>query len=376
MDITFQKTSEQIIQQSEERFRNLTETLPQLIWETDGKGAQKYASVRWKEYTGLEHISDETWEKIIHPEDMPIVTSAWMDSLATGHLYKTEARLKNHKDEYRWHFIQGVPIRNENDEIHKWIGSCTDIHYQKTITENLENLVSERTKELQRSNEDLQEFAHVASHDLKEPVRKVRTFASRLYAEYGDQLPETAKTYVVKMEAAVKRMYSMIDGVLLYSTLNGTGETQEIIDLNKIVHNIENDLELVIQQKNAIIQYKDLHPINGFPILIYQLFYNLINNSLKFSKPGSSLISVTSSLSANGVEITVSDNGIGFDQAYSEKIFKTFSRLNSKDKYEGTGLGLALCKKIVERHKGTIRAQGKEDSGASFVISLPTTQEH
>ena len=169
----------------------------------------------------------------------------------------------------------------------------------------------------------------------------------------------------------------MIDGVLNYSTLNQEQQPTERLDLNNILEHIETDLELAIQQKNATIRRGPLPQIEGASVLIYQLFYNLINNSLKFSRqeaaPVISLLA--SSPDSKGiVRISIEDNGIGFEQMYADRIFDTFTRLNSKDQFEGTGLGLALCKKIVERHHGTISATGKPGEGAVFTIEIPTIQ--
>jgi light-regulated signal transduction histidine kinase (bacteriophytochrome) len=152
------------------------------------------------------------------------------------------------------------------------------------------------------------------------------------------------------------------------------------VDLDKVIKNIETDLEVIIQEKHAIIHYKDLPALEGSPILIYQLFYNLVNNSLKFAKAGEAPeVSITSkAIYPEGkgfTQIVIRDNGIGFEQEQAEKIFNTFARLNSKDNYEGTGLGLALCKKIVERHHGTIEATGEINKGATFTITLPLKQK-
>ncbi len=388
-DITLQKTSEQNIRQSEENFRTLAETLPQLVWMTNEKGEQLYASSKWKEYTGIQPEGTETWQQMIHPDDFAILAHTWQQSMETGNLYRAEARMKNAAGEYHWHFVQGEAIVNEEEKIVKWIGAFTDIHDQKTLAEKLENLVAERTKELARSNEDLQQFAHVASHDLKEPVRKIKMYGSVLLSEFGELIPGKGKIYMGKIETAANRMYDMIDGVLLYSSLNAVVQTAEKIELNTVMLDIESDLEIMIQQKEATIEYKNLHGIKGSGVLIHQLFYNLVNNALKFSNPNKkTTITIHSSIITQKdvatnialtpgmeyVKIIVKDNGIGFNADHSESIFITFSRLNSKDKYEGTGLGLALCKKIVERHKGFIYADGKEGEGATFTIILPVNE--
>jgi signal transduction histidine kinase len=234
---------------------------------------------------------------------------------------------------------------------------------------------------LQKSNEDLQQFAHVASHDLKEPVRKIRIFSSRLRDEYGAALPEQARVFLHKIDQATARMYSMIEGVLAYSILNGSEQTIGPIDLNVVFANIEIDLEVTIGEKGASLVRGRLLQIEGASVLIYQLFYNLVNNSLKFARVGvPPVIEVVAKvLQGEGsteamAEITLTDNGIGFEQEHTDRIFDTFARLHARDKYEGTGLGLALCRKIVDRHQGSIRATGEKNKGAVFVIRLPLIQ--
>ncbi|HEX8356919.1 MAG TPA: ATP-binding protein, partial [Segetibacter sp.] len=379
-DINDQVLAEEKIKESENMFRTLADTLPQLIWMTDEKGKYMYASAQWYEYTGVNPSLENASEQFVHPADMQALLKVWKNSLQSGATYYAEARLKSKHGEYRWHFVKGEPVKSDDGKVIKWIGAFTDINDQKTLNQKLEQLVTERTRELARSNEDLQQFAHVASHDLKEPVRKVRTFISRMQVEFGNELPERVKTYLSKIEGAANRMYAMIDGVLLYSTLSTGEKAFEQIDLNETISSIASDLEVLIYQKDAVIEYDHLPTFQGSPILIYQLFYNLLTNSLKFTSPNTKpFITIKSEtwlknkeLQGNSFKITVRDNGIGFRQDHAEKIFQTFARLNPKDKYEGTGLGLALCKKIVERHSGSISAKGEVGKGACFEIVLPT----
>ncbi|HZY83140.1 MAG TPA: ATP-binding protein [Cyclobacteriaceae bacterium] len=245
----------------------------------------------------------------------------------------------------------------------------------KLLADELEKRVVQRTHELQRSNEDLQQFAHVASHDLKEPVRKIKTYGNRLDSELSSS-DEKSKAYVRKILGAAERMSTMIEGVLNYASMDGSRRQFETINLNDVFNDIEQDLEVLFGQKHGSIVRGDLPSICGVKVLIHQLFYNLINNSLKFSKKDQTpVITVESKvLEIDGNEfarITISDNGIGFDSAYSKMIFDAFSRLHSKDNYDGTGLGLSLCKKIVERHGGTIEAFGQPGKGAIFTLMLP-----
>lgn len=262
----------------------------------------------------------------------------------------------------------------------------------RVLAEQQEFLVEQRTRELeqsnqelQRSNEDLQQFAHVASHDLKEPVRKVLTFHGRLIHEFAAILPEKANMYLSRMEVAARRSYSMIEGLLHYAKVDSATKVPEPVDLNEVLRHIETDLDVVVHQKDATLQYGRLPVIAGAPDLIYQLFYNLVVNALKFSiadvppqikiwaQEGDTAMrqGTDGLLQTDGVTIFVQDNGVGFDQEHAEKIFQTYARLHSKDKYEGSGLGLALCRKIVERHNGSIAARGIKGEGATFTITLP-----
>jgi signal transduction histidine kinase len=191
---------------------------------------------------------------------------------------------------------------------------------------------------------------------------------------------QQSHNFLDKILESASRMNTMIDGVLTYSTMNAADLKIEMVDLNALIVSIENDLEVLIQQKQAAIVYEDLPSVEGTQVLLYQLFYNLINNSLKFCKdtegPQITLSALVTEIA--GIDyslISVSDNGIGFDAEFNEKIFNTFTRLNPKTRYDGTGLGLSLCKKIVERHHGWIVAQGREGVGATFKIALPFRQK-
>jgi PAS domain S-box-containing protein len=289
-----------------------------------------------------------------------------------------------------------VPVINEQGEVEAVAGTTRDITEIKLAEEalqrnreELEALVEERTKALHRSNEDLLQFAHVSSHDMKEPARKISLFASLLLEESHQQLDTKGLNYLNRIASSAKRLYAMIEGVLSYSSLQGMEQSAGPVDLNNILEGIENDFEIVIQQKQASLQYQDLPVIEGFSLLSSQLFSNLISNSLKFSQANVPPVIRISAAPMSPEEvlseklderraytkITLTDNGIGFAQQYADRIFQIFSRLNSKDQFEGTGLGLALCRKIVERHGGIIRASSQENEGATFSIILPLRKQ-
>lgn len=375
------------LERSREEFRKLADFVPQIVWTARPDGTVDYYNKKWYEITGArETTGEQSWVGILHPEDVGPSLTAWYRSVEKGIPYEAEYRFRDVRtDSYRWFLGRALPVRDENGTIIKWFGTGTDIHDQKIQKERLEELVAQRTLDLKRSNEDLQQFAHVASHDLKEPVRKIRTFSQRLAEEYGAMVPEKGRTFIDKIQASSERMAHMIDSILSYSVVTATEMEEEAINLNILLEGITSDLELLILQKEASINIEKLPGIKGIPTLIYQLFYNLINNALKFSKtdtpaviqiygrklPAEEIASFDLRKSGSYVEIIVKDNGIGFSQEYADKVFNVFTRLNSRDKYEGTGLGLALCRKIVHRHGGVIRAKSAEGEGAEFHIILP-----
>lgn len=385
IDITERKKAELEIRTREERFRLLATTIPQIVWTTDAAGKTDYISDQWEVFTGQrpeEGVKD--FSKLVHPQDLPHITGKWNVALASGKAWEGEYRLQNiHTGQYRWMLGKCVPLKDAQGNVLKWIGSASDIHEFKEQSSWLELQVQERTRALKElnqslkvSNEDLQQFAHVASHDLKEPIRKIKTFGNRLLDDYRQLLPEKGTSFLTKILSATDRMYAMVEGVLSYSTMSAADQPASPVDLNDVIRNIETDLEVLIAEKNARISSEKLPVIEGAPVLLYQLFYNLINNSIKFSRENEpAFIAITSSqteIEGNRfAKVVVADNGIGFEQEQAEKIFTTFTRLNSKDKYEGTGLGLALCKKIVQRHNGFISARGEKGKGAEFTILLP-----
>ncbi|MBB4801591.1 PAS domain S-box-containing protein [Flavobacterium nitrogenifigens] len=382
-DITSQKELQEVIKESEEKFRQLADLVPQIIWTARPDGFIDYYNSRWYEYTGLNEdiFGDSSWVPVVHPNDVDLVKEFWYYSVENGNAYQLEFRIKNiYTNEYRWFLSKAVPIKDKSGVITNWFGTCTDIHEQKSTTEKLEILVADRTKELQRSNDDLQQFAHVASHDLKEPVRKIKTFVSRLEDHLEGKLDESSTRFIERIHVAADRMFNMIDGVLAYSKINADSQKTTLVDLNEIIRNIETDLEIALQKSNGKILYQNLPKLEGASVLLYQLFYNLINNSIKFAQETIPPVITISAEIINEQDkkmarINLEDNGIGFASNQTNHIFETFTRLNPKDRYEGTGLGLSLCKKIAERHGGSISASGIPNQGAIFIIKLPLEQK-
>jgi PAS domain S-box-containing protein len=391
-DIHEQILSQKILSEREEKFRSLVQTLPQLVWVTDAKGNEEFTSFRWKEYSGIEPNGEKEWKEIVHPDDFDLINQAWAQSVATGQFYTFDVRLKAKNGEYRWHTVKGEPVIDSDNNIIKWVGAFTDTHSEKLFTKELESKVKERTEELEqfnielkRKNKELQSFAHISSHDLQEPLRKIQTFASRIIDREYDNLSEFGKDNFKRMEEAAKRMQTLIQDLLLYSKTNSSERKFEHTDLNKIIDEIKEELVEELDEKNVTIETNDLCHANIIPFQFRQLIHNLVSNSMKFSNPDIPPCITINSETAPGSEldndklspqksychISVSDNGIGFEPQYSEKIFDVFQRLHGQEKYKGTGIGLSIVKKIVENHEGIITATGELNEGATFDIYIP-----
>ena len=262
------------------------------------------------------------------------------------------------------------------------IGAFRDVTERTRANEELRSFADR----LERSNRYLQHFASVAAHDLQEPLRKVRVFGDRLLDRSGESLDERSKDYLTRMTAATARMQQLIDDLLTYSRVSTEVETLQPVDLNEVIDEILSDIEVAVTQTDAVIEVDDLPTINAVQSQMWHLFQNLISNSLKFHREGvrpyvhvsAQVHGGSNGLLFGGVDaeatcaVTVRDNGIGFDPQYSEKVFGIFERLHSRAEYPGTGVGLALCKEIAERHGGGITADSTPGEGSTFQVILPT----
>jgi signal transduction histidine kinase len=233
---------------------------------------------------------------------------------------------------------------------------------------------------LQKSNQELQDFAHVASHDLQEPLRKITAFSDRLKSKYAGVIDETGMDYMERMQKAAQRMQKLIEGLLAYSRVTTKAQPFEPVNLSAIACDVLSDLEVRIQNSGGRVQVGDLPTIYADPLQIRQLLQNLIANALKFHKEKQPpVVKVSADTSDNGerefCRVTVEDNGIGFDEKYAERIFGVFERLHGRQEYEGSGIGLSVCRRIVERHGGTITAKSVPGEGATFTIDLPLSQD-
>jgi PAS domain S-box-containing protein len=263
-------------------------------------------------------------------------------------------------------------LKNEKDELRGFIKVTRDITEQKRQQE-----LQLYTRALEVSNKEMQDFVFVASHDLQEPLRKIQSFGEFLAEEYKGALEGNGQDYLQRMRSAAGRMQTLINDLLTLTRVTTKAKPFEPTDLSKVVQDVLSDLEVRIQEKKAKVEIGSLPTLAVDPTQMRQLFQNLIGNALKFQRPGVPPgirveATVTPGRTDGGTcRITVADNGIGFDNKYAEQIFKVFERLHGRDEYEGTGIGLAVCRKVVERHGGTIMAEGTPGQGSCFTIELP-----
>lgn len=290
----------------------------------------------------------------------------------------SENKYKNTEGYYDSYLI---PLKNKKNEILGILVIIHDITEIKNASIKLKHLnesLLQKNEEFERSNQELASFSYIASHDLQEPLRKIQTFSMRILEKEEENLSTDGKGYLQRMFSACERMQNLIDDLLTFSRTNATLQEFEKTDLYELTKNIKKELKESLEEKKAILHVDQLPTVNVIPFQFKQLLENLILNSLKYHKPGIPpiiKISAQKTILPGGIktfhQISITDNGIGFEQEFAASIFGLFQRLHGKHEYPGTGLGLAICKKIVQNHNGMIKAEGKPGQGATFSILLP-----
>ncbi len=390
--------------QSEQQYRQVTNSLPLLIFSMNSDGQLLYANQGFTTFLSatLPVLNTKGWLGFFHDDDYVAVKTTWIDSVSTGLPWKGNWRIRSGlTGDYVWHMVSATPLRDSDQRVIHWTGFLMDIDAQKVIEqtlrdneelrknksklENSQQQLADNIGELNRSNTELAQFAYVASHDLQEPLRKIQAFSTMLTQQYAPALDPNAQDIIRRMQSATGRMQELIRGLLAYSRLNTEKPPLHKVALSSLLVDVQGDLEAAIRDREAQIIIEPLPDIVGNGLQLRQLFQNLLSNALKFTPSGRTpIIRIHSQLisgdalpdslakkSPTYLEVSVIDNGIGFDDKYIDRIFNLFQRLHGRSEYVGTGIGLAICKKVVENHGGYLSARSKIGNGSTFLVYFP-----
>lgn len=369
-DVSLAKQAEQAIRDSEEKYRSLIEFFPQgvlltvqgIITQINPSGVRLYGALDESEILGRD------WMSLVAETHRDKMRDRRKTMTGGSSVEPIELEMLRVNGTSFWARSQAMPVSVSGEKFFMTV--FADITDRKQAEEEIQRA----NNELVRSNEDLAQFAYVASHDLKEPLRMVSSYCDLIASRYADKLDESGKKFIYYATDGAKRMQSLIDDLLLYSRVGRGGEIREPVDLERAVEEVLGVMSGAIGESGAVVEYDGLPIVNGYHSEMVRLFQNLIGNAIKFRSDTPLRIDIRGIFEDGKARITVSDNGIGIAPEYREKIFGVFQRLHSRDSYEGTGIGLAICEKIVEQMEGEIKVEANEEGGCDFVITVPIAQ--
>lgn len=386
-DIAVRRRAEEALAEEHNLLRSVMDAMPEQVFVTDLEGRYLIDNISHRRFLGKK-LAREVEGK--SPADFfPQVLAHQMIQdnrtvMQSGQPVLNDETLVVRGDgDVVWLATTKVPLNDVEGQCVGLVGVSSDISERKEAEERL-RLAAEQ---LRRSNLELQEFASVASHDLQEPLRKIQAFGDRLKIRCSAALGESGRDYLERMQDAARRMQILLHDLLTLSRITSKAQPFEPVDLRKVVEDVVSTLEVRIEQTDGQVEIGFLPVIDADPAQMRQLLQNLISNALKFHAKGTKPEVIISAKLLNNAEslagampgeelcqIMVRDNGIGFDERYLERIFQVFQRLHSRSEYEGTGIGLAVCRKIADRHGGMISAKSAEGEGATFIVTLPVKQ--
>jgi len=354
-------------ERAKERFRFMAESMPQKIFTATPDGNVDYLNRQWAEFSGLalEEMAGWSWTNIVHPFDVEENVRAWKETVATGEPFRIEHRLRRCDGQYRWHLTRAHAMRDGSGAISMWIGSITDIHEQR-----------EREEQLKRANEDLQQFAYSASHDLQEPIRNVSLYSEVIARRYDHILDSDGRQFLGFLSEGGRRLARLIGDLLAYTRAGAPDESASSViapmaDASDVAKQTLSDLAEAIRESHATVTYQDLPEVQMSRSHLHQVFQNLIANALKYRSEEAPRVHLSAERQGTCWRLSVEDNGIGIDPQYKEKIFGVFKRLHRDQRYSGTGIGLAICQRVVARYGGRIWVESSPGEGSTFYFTVP-----
>ncbi|MGA3186062.1 MAG: PAS domain S-box protein [Bryobacteraceae bacterium] len=371
-DFTDQRRSEEEIRESDERFQGLATAFPQLVWSSKPDGNLEYANSLWREYTSSNRETTGErlfWDELLHPEDAGPHMERWKESMASGKMFESQVRLRRAADgTYRWFICRAVAVRGRDNRIVRWLGACTDINDQMSYAVDL-RITNEA---LERSNADLEQFAYAASHDLQEPLRMISLYTQLLQEEYSGVLDETARSYVDFAVSGAQRMQRLLQDLMAYSRVSAgpAAGQSESSDAAVALAAALGNLEAMVRKSGAQFHIGELPLVAAPSVHMVLLFQNLVGNALKYCGDNVPEVWIDAAPVDKFWKFSVKDNGIGIEPQYAKQIFGIFKRLHGAE-YEGTGIGLAVCQRIVERTGGKIWLESIPGEGSTFYFTLP-----
>lgn len=357
-------------EESDRRFQQLAEQVSEVFWLTQRDGTLLYVSPAFERIWGVPvatlYQQPWVWVDCVVADDRDRVIKA--QALQSGGHYQLEYRISRPDGGIRWIEDLAFPVKDDDGKVVRIVGTARDITARKSAEQRIDNLLTD----LQRSNDELQSFAAIASHDLQEPLRKIQMFSERLQRD-TEHLDEHQIQFLARMQQAAVRMRNLIQALLRYARLSAIDEPQQPVDLDRLLDDVLADLELRLNEAGAGVVRKPLPQIQGYSSQWRQVLLNLIGNAIKFRRPDIALeIAIHTEVSSdNRLQLIVADNGLGFDVTQNPNLFKPFYRVGQSPEVEGTGIGLAIVEKIVRQHGLTIRVESTPNRGSRFIIEWP-----
>ena len=376
-DVSERSEMENALHSREQLFRTIINSAPVMIWMLDKEGIPILFNDTWLDFSGR-NFQDEinsTWSgKNIHPSDRERILDHYQSAIQKHTKFDHEFRLQHHDSQYHWIREIGVPNFDHNNEYQGFIGICVDISSGK----NTEQQLKDYTVELERSNTELEQFAYIASHDLQEPLRMVSSYTQLLARRYQDKLDADALEFIAYAVDGANRMQRLIQDLLAYSRVGKSKQILKSVDANEILDHVLKNLKLAISESNAKIHFPDSLPkVSADATQFEQLLQNLIANAIKYRAENRECeINIQCKKISMMWQFSVADNGIGIEAEYFERIFMIFKRLHGNDKFSGTGLGLAVCKRIVEGHGGKLWLESEPGKGSTFYFTMAADSEN